>query len=1326
MSNHTLQAHPLSPISSQTSAKLLVTAALSFLLATPVLAQALPETPTWTLDSARRHAQLYPNDPYAQYVALQLSRREGAKAVQATAALLRRREGFTARRSGRRADVDLLSFTSGALAVQESLQLDTMTADMMAGSLGSPRMGRQDQGFNGSPENRRRLQQLSLALLNYESVHGHLPASYSTNAQGEPLLSWRVHILPFLEQSALYDQFRLNEPWDSPHNKQLMAQMPEVFRGSTGGGANATKTTFLVPTGKGTVFEGTQGVRLRQITDGTSNTLMILQLKPEKAVEWTRPQDIKIDVQRPFEDVFHEDQTWIDGAAVDGSIHSLPKSAGPAAFGSMLQRNDGQIVDWQAIRRNAPPRRMSREKPGIDIHSLKGPTIKSHPFAEMLGNTPSRTSELSNLVPNDFYFVHSRSMSKLLSIVNDYEAWSSELLRQALPHTQRSTLASRTLGQLGMDPASPAMQRLDQTLVEIAVVGSDLYLNDGSDVTLLLRFAPDVEMSGLLEGELAAARNQHEQAETSQGEYAGVAYTRVTTPDRSIHAFSATPRPDIVIRSNSLVAFRRVLDQFANSGGDQQATSGESLGKTSEFRYVRTVFEYGAEEDVFVYFSDPFIRQLMGPSSKITELRRRQCHVHLQMIQYASLLFQTEHGALPTSLEQLVESNCLPEAFLAGSLQCPDGGQYQWSQEQHRGCCSHHGCAGCMKPGCETTAEKVTYDERLLYEAFLAEYNEYWRTYFDPIAFRIRHTPEASRVETLILPLLDNSIYTAIADVLGDTPPSAILAPVSERVVLSIGATYSKQNVFAMESPSSESARSKNLKQIALAVLNFESVHRRLPPATADGSSLSWRVHILPYLGQRALYDRFHLDEPWDSEHNKPLLKEMPDIYGAEGTKTSILGFEGKGVLNNQGAGLQLAQMRDGLSNTLLAVDAGEAQAVPWTKPQDLSFDPADPLASLGAIGAEGLNVVFVDGHAAVLPTNITAEQLLGYVTYNGREIVQHEPTPRRRRGAIREKDIRNLLRGLGAPREDLEQLDIAGLVQRGLGNQLGFHVFDAEPAFSFNPLRFAGQLMSDQSGWLRPEFLFVMPLVNSLNAPVYVTCSIDDPSVVDGFLHQLDGVLATAARTDATTPVQFDFYRVASFDQPAWCIAWDFFGFRLRVFYTRLGDHLVIASQPVVLEDLLRHPSSSPDGPGARLPGHVKVQIRPQHWSRIMNEMQLTWGEAAREACLSNLGPLNSAARLAPHGSNDPTTVAQEAFGATYVCPCGGTYYLNQVEGQHNSVRCTLHGDAGHPQQTTGVPDNSPAAMAASSLGDVDASLTFTEHGLQAVIEIQRRIPSD
>src|SRR5205823_2467376 len=114
------------------------------------------------------------------------------------------------------------------------------------------------------------------------------------------------------------------------------------------------------------------------------------------------------------------------------------------------------------------------------------------------------------------------------------------------------------------------------------------------------------------------------------------------------------------------------------------------------------------------------------------------CYNHLRMIGHASLLYRTETGRTPASLEALAKAGCIPGRFGEGSLACPDGGTYSLSADGTAGVCSHHGHAQALTPCCEIPVARVTGAEADEYKAFLDEYNQYWRTYFDPIGIRIQ------------------------------------------------------------------------------------------------------------------------------------------------------------------------------------------------------------------------------------------------------------------------------------------------------------------------------------------------------------------------------------------------------------------------------------------------------------------------------------------------------------------------------------------------------------------------------------------------------------
>ena len=130
------------------------------------------------------------------------------------------------------------------------LALDGKTAavDKLAAAIKMPLEQARDSARRAQSMNN--LKQIALAMLNYMDAYKHFPAAASCGPDGKPLLSWRVYILPYIDQKQLFDQFHLDEPWDSAHNKTLIEKMPVVFR-SPKSQAQKGKTNYLVPVGNG-------------------------------------------------------------------------------------------------------------------------------------------------------------------------------------------------------------------------------------------------------------------------------------------------------------------------------------------------------------------------------------------------------------------------------------------------------------------------------------------------------------------------------------------------------------------------------------------------------------------------------------------------------------------------------------------------------------------------------------------------------------------------------------------------------------------------------------------------------------------------------------------------------------------------------------------------------------------------------------------------------------------------------------------------------------------------------------------------------------------
>ena len=189
------------------------------------------------------------------------------------------------------------------------------------------------------------LKQISLGMHNYHDVFGAFPPSRNLgrdqrDASGEPKLSWRVHILPFIELRTLYDQFNLDEPWDSPHNIKLLDKMPAAFQSI----ASTSDTTVLRPMGNGAAYDGKTGPRLASILDGTQDTIMVIEAGPDKALPWTKPDDVTFDPQDPLSLLGQLERANFLAAFYDGSVREVPTTIAPETLRALITASGGETV----------------------------------------------------------------------------------------------------------------------------------------------------------------------------------------------------------------------------------------------------------------------------------------------------------------------------------------------------------------------------------------------------------------------------------------------------------------------------------------------------------------------------------------------------------------------------------------------------------------------------------------------------------------------------------------------------------------------------------------------------------------------------------------------------------------------------------------------------------------------------------------------------------------------------------------------------------------------------------------------------------------------
>lgn len=181
---------------------------------------------------------------------------------------------------------------------------------------------------SGEARATKKMRAIGLAIHNHHSAFRQLPPISIKDKDGVALLSWRVRVLPFLgkQQAKLYHQFRQDEPWDSPHNRRLISEMPDIFRIGFNKSGPANKTglsTVEIPVGAQMVFHSDDST-FSDITDGHENTIMVVEIPDGSAEIWTKPSDgLTVDSTDPSAGIGGHFGSKVLVVMADGSIRFL-------------------------------------------------------------------------------------------------------------------------------------------------------------------------------------------------------------------------------------------------------------------------------------------------------------------------------------------------------------------------------------------------------------------------------------------------------------------------------------------------------------------------------------------------------------------------------------------------------------------------------------------------------------------------------------------------------------------------------------------------------------------------------------------------------------------------------------------------------------------------------------------------------------------------------------------------------------------------------------------------------------------------------------------
>lgn len=196
---------------------------------------------------------------------------------------------------------------------------------------GRPEFYAQIKAARARAESKNNLKQIGLALHNYHDVYRKLPAATIRDKSGKALYSWRVAILPFVGEAAMYEQLHRDEPWDSEHNSKVLAKMPNIFR-APGAPADSTSSSYYAVVGPMTAWPETGAVSFRDVLDGNSNTIAVVEAKRDG--HWAKPDDLQYQATGPG----NPNRNEVNGEAAAAATDQAVSGTAPADSEPQLAR----------------------------------------------------------------------------------------------------------------------------------------------------------------------------------------------------------------------------------------------------------------------------------------------------------------------------------------------------------------------------------------------------------------------------------------------------------------------------------------------------------------------------------------------------------------------------------------------------------------------------------------------------------------------------------------------------------------------------------------------------------------------------------------------------------------------------------------------------------------------------------------------------------------------------------------------------------------------------------------------------------------------------
>lgn len=399
----------------------------------------------------------------------------------------------------------------------------------------------------------------------------------------------------------------------------------------------------------------------------------------------------------------------------------------------------------------------------IELSTLQTPHVDSHPWAQMLAGLPAVNAApepLADATPADFYFLRAKTFDALSALLQELDLWVTSGVRLSESSGHRYDLVERYRAQLGLSE-SELTRILGPKLVQgIAIVGSDPFVRQGSDVSVMIRpFDPQALLNALnakLRIDYPSGVNE------ASFKVEGLDAILRTTSDGKLRQYlvqlpASSGGGGVTVVSNSKAALERIV---AVALGKQPALSAEL-----DFKYMLKR-DADTPSDVLTYAGDRFVTQTVSPRQRVLDARRQLALAELSVPGYSALLFAWLEGREPKDVKELLGSSWLKNKPFAHSS--GEKIQFELGQAPH----SSWGSPEFLTPLIDLpTPQKVTPSERDAYQSFAQSYEWSWSEHVDPVAGRFQVVQKDGKrvleANVRVLPIVENRDYREVWEMAG-------------------------------------------------------------------------------------------------------------------------------------------------------------------------------------------------------------------------------------------------------------------------------------------------------------------------------------------------------------------------------------------------------------------------------------------------------------------------------------------------------------------------------------------------------------------------------